>query len=263
VSHRSAVTAQIEFPGGSPARVALITGAAAGLPKGVARALAAAGYRIAFTYRPGGTPPDATLALVREHDPGVIAIPADFQQPDAAEAAVRAATAERGPVDVLVHGVGPIVVKRFARSSLDDYRAMVEGNLGSSVALALSVLPGMRERRFGRIVFFGMNGSHVTLPARGMALYGAAKAGVVAFARTLALEEAASGITVNVIEPGDIRDKDADRAAARAIAGTNPSGHAGSWEDVAAAVRFAVADEGGFLNGMVLGVNGGLTEPHE
>lgn len=256
------MTAQIASPEGSPARVALITGAAAGLPKGVARALAAAGYRVAFTYRPDGTPPDATLALVREHDPGVVAIPADFEQPGAAEAVVRAA-AERGPIDVLVHGVGPIVVKRFARCSLDDYHAMVEGNLGSSVALALSVLPGMRERRFGRIVFFGMNGSHVTLPARGMALYGAAKAGVVTFARTLALEEAASGITVNVIEPGDIRDKDADRAAARAIAAANPTGHAGSWEDVAAAVRFAVADESGFLNGMVLGVNGGLTEPHE
>jgi 3-oxoacyl-[acyl-carrier protein] reductase len=121
----------------------------------------------------------------------------------------------------------------------------------------------MRERRFGRLVFFGMNGSHVTQPARGMALYGAAKAGVVTFARTLALEEAAHGISVNVIEPGDIRDKDADRAAARAIPANNPTGHGGSWEDVADAVRFAIADENGFLNGMVLGVNGGLTEPHE
>lgn len=257
------MTAQIESRQGLAARVALVTGAAAGLAKGVARTLAADGYRIAFTYRPGGTPPDHTLELVREHDPDALAVPADFTKPSAADDVVRTVTAERGPIDVLVHAVGPIVVKRFARSTFDDYRAMVEGNLGSSVALALSVLPGMRERRFGRIVFFGMNGSHVTLPARGMALYAAAKAGVVTFARTLALEEAASGISVNVIEPGDIRDKDADRAAARAIAAANPTGHAGSWEDIAAAVRFVVADENGFLNGMVLGVNGGLTEPHE
>jgi 3-oxoacyl-[acyl-carrier protein] reductase len=253
------VTAQLEVP----SRLALITGAASGLAKGIARALAAAGYRIAVTYRPGGTPPDATLALVREHDPGAIAVPADFLIREAAEAAVRTVEEQRGPVDVLVHGVGPIVVKRFARCTFDDYEAMVEGNLGSAVALALDILPGMRERGFGRIVFFGMNGSHVTQPARGMALYGAAKAGLVTFARTLALEEAASGISVNVIEPGDIRDKDADRSATRAIAAANPTGHAGSWEDVAAAVRFAVADENGFLNGMVLGVNGGLTEPYE
>jgi 3-oxoacyl-[acyl-carrier protein] reductase len=253
------VTAQLD----RPSRLALVTGAAGGLAKGVARTLAAAGYRLAVTHRPGGTPPDAVLAALREHDPDAFSVPADFALRSSADGVVRAVEERSGPIDVLVHAVGPIVVKRFARSTPDDYEAMVEGNLGSAVALAFSVLPRMRERGFGRIVYFGMNGSHVTQPARGMALYGAAKAGLVSFARTLALEEAASGISVNVIEPGDIRDKDADRTAARAITAANPTGHAGSWEDVAAAVRFAVADDNGFLNGMVLGVNGGLTEPHE
>ncbi|HTJ26792.1 MAG TPA: SDR family oxidoreductase [Candidatus Limnocylindria bacterium] len=246
-----------------PTRLVLVTGAAGGLAKGIARSLAGAGYRISLTYRPGGTPPDAVLAAVREHDPGALAVPADFAVRGTAEAVVRTVEEGRGPIDVLVHGVGPIVVKRFARCTIDDYDAMLEGNLGSAVSLASSMLPGMRERGFGRIVYFGMNGSHLTQPARGMALYGAAKAALVTFARTLALEEAASGISVNVIEPGDIRDKDADRSAARATAAANPTGHAGSWEDVAAAVRFAIADDNGFLNGMVLGVNGGLTEPHE
>ncbi len=254
--------AQIESPVRQSSRLALVTGAAAGLGQGVAHALAAAGYRIAFTYRAGGTPPDDTLALVREHDPEALAVPSDFTDPGAAAAVVAAAQA-RGPVEVLVHAVGPIVVKRFARSTIDEYRELLEANLGSAVALAFAALPGMRARRFGRLVYFGMNGSHVTQPARGMALYGAAKAAVVTFARALALEEAASGISVNVIEPGDIRVKDADRAAARGLAANNPTGHAGSWEDVAAAVRFAIADDNGFCNGMVLGVNGGLTEPHE
>ncbi len=244
-------------------RVALVTGAASGLARGVALALARDGHRVAFTYRPTGTAPDATLALVRPYDPGALAVPADFTEPDAAAEVVRAAEAERGLIDIVVHAVGPIVVKRFERCTPDDARAMIDENLRSAIALAFAVLPGMRERRFGRLVFFGMNGSHVTQPARGMALYGAAKAGVVTFARALALEEARYGISVNVIEPGDIRDKDADRAAARAIPAKNPTGHAGSWEDVAEAVRFAVADDNGFLNGMVLGVNGGLTEPHE
>jgi 3-oxoacyl-[acyl-carrier protein] reductase len=243
--------------------LALITGAAAGLARGVALRLAERGDRVAFTYRPGGTPPDATLALLRPHDPDVLAVPADFTQPGSADALVGAVESARGPIDVLVHAVGPIVVKRFARCTLDDYRTLLEANLGSSVALAFAVLPGMRARGFGRIVLFGMNGSSATLPARGMALYGAAKAGVVTFARALALEEAAAGISVNVVEPGDIRDKEADRAAARERPANNPTGHAGSWEDVAAAVLFATAPENGFLNGMVLGVNGGLTEPHE
>jgi 3-oxoacyl-[acyl-carrier protein] reductase len=244
-------------------RFALVTGAAAGLGKGIAMRLAERGDRVAFTYRPGGTPPDAALELIRPADPGVVAIPADFERPEAAADVVRAVESQRGPVELLVHAVGPMTIRRFERSTPEDYRAMVDGNLGSAVALAAAVLPGMRERRFGRLVFFGMNGSSVTRPARGLALYGAAKAAVVTFARALALEEAEHGISVNVVEPGDIRDKDADREAARAIPAKNPTGHAGSWEDVAAAVLFATADENGFLNGMVLGVNGGLTRPHE
>ena len=242
----------------------LVTGAARGLARGIAADLAGAGFRVAFTYRADGTPPDQTLAAIaaRGGEPG-LAIAADHGRAGETAAAVARAEAAFGRVDALVHAVGPIVVRRFERSTLDDYAAMVDGNLRSAVEAAFAVLPGMRERGYGRLVFFGMNGSHVTLPARGMSLYGAAKAGVVAFARALALEEARRGISVNVIEPGDIRDKDADRAAAAALPADNPTGHAGSWQDVAAAVRFLLAADAGFLNGMTLGVNGGLVEPHE
>ncbi len=254
------MTAQIETP--FP-RVALVTGGAAGLAQGICVALARAGYAIAFTFRPGGTPPGATLDLVRPFDPEVAAIGADFADVAGAARSVEEVQRRRGPVDVLVHALGPIVVKSFERSSFDDYTRTIEGNLGSSVALAFAVLPGMRKRGFGRLVFFGMNGSHVTQPARLMSLYGAAKAAVVTFARTLALEEANHGITVNVIEPGDIRDKTADRRTARERTANNPTGRPGSWEDIAAAVRFAIGDDAFYLNGMVLGVNGGLVEPHE
>jgi 3-oxoacyl-[acyl-carrier protein] reductase len=218
---------------------------------------------MAFTFRIGGTPADETHNRIAEYDPDVLAIGNDLSSFEAGGELVAAVEAARGPLDVVVHAVGPIVVRPFAKSPAADYRAMIDGNLGSAVALAAAALPGMRARRFGRLVFFGMNGSHVTQPARSMALYGAAKAGVVTFARTLALEEAANGITVNVIEPGDIRDKTARRAQARTIAAANPTGHAGSWEDIADAVRFVVRDDADFLNGMVLGVNGGLVDPHE
>ena len=66
-----------------------------------------------------------------------------------------------------------------------------------------------------------------------------------------------------LIEPGDVRNKTATREESLHIPARNPTGHAGSWEDVAGAVRFAVGDDAGFLNGMVLGVNGGLVNPHE
>ncbi len=250
---------------GQPAtsRVALVTGGAGGLAQGVCLRLARAGYRIAFTFRPGGTPPDATLDLIRPFDPGAVAVGEDVTQAAGPARAVDDVRGRCGSVDVLVHALGPIVVKSFENSGFDDYTRMIEGNLGSSVALAFAVLPGMRARGFGRLIFFGMNGSHVTQPARLMSLYGAAKAAVVTFARTLALEEAKHGITANVIEPGDIRDKHVDRRTARERTANNPTGHPGSWEDIAAAVRFAVDDDAFYLNGMVLGVNGGLVEPHE
>jgi 3-oxoacyl-[acyl-carrier protein] reductase len=244
-------------------RVALVTGAASGLAAGIARTLGANGYRVAFTYRPTGTPPDATRAAVAAHDPGVVAFGNELEDFAAATRLVAEVTATRGPIDVVVHAVGPIIVRPFATVTPADYRAMVDGNLGTAVAIAAAVLPGMRARRFGRLVFFGMNGSHATQPARGMALYAAAKAGVVTFARTLALEEAQHGITANVIEPGDIRDKVATREAAHAIPAANPTKHAGSWEDVADVVRLVVGDGAGYLNGMVLSVNGGLVAPYE
>lgn len=244
-------------------RVALVTGAASGLGAGIARSLAAHGYRIAFTYRTDGTSPDATRTAIAAYDADVLAVANDLGSFASGVELVSAIEAQRGPLDVVVHAVGPIVVKSFAKSSEADYRAMIDGNIGSAVALAAAVLPGMRTRGFGRLVFFGMNGSHVTQPAKLMPLYGAAKAAVVAFARTLALEEARYGINVNVIEPGDIRNKTATRDEAGAIAAENPTGHAGSWEDIADAVRFAVRDEGAFFNGQILGVNGGLVDPHE
>jgi 3-oxoacyl-[acyl-carrier protein] reductase len=225
--------------------------------------LAERGDRVAITYRPDGTSPDATLAELRAAGSDSFAIAADHQKSGETESSVHEAEARLGRLDVLVHAVGPIVVKSFARSTLDDYRQMIDGNLTSAVEAAFAALPGMRQRGFGRLIFFGMNGSETTNPAPKMSLYASAKAGVVAFARTLSLEEAASGITVNVIEPGDIRDKTLDRAAAAAVPANNPTGHAGSWEDIAYAVRMLVAGEAGFLNGVVLRVSGGSVEPHE
>ena len=247
----------------APGRVALVTGAAGGLGRGVVVALARLGMRVSFTYLPHGTPPDATLDLARPFDPGVSAFPADASDPASAAQVVEAMRLSRGVPEIAVHMVGPIVVRRFAKSTLEDYRAMADGNLQSAVALAFAVLPGMRAAGFGRLVFFGMNGSSTTTPGLGMSLYGAAKAGVVTFARTLALEEAAGGITVNVVEPGDVRNKDADRATAATIAAANPTGHAGSWQDIAGAVSFLVSDDASFINGAVLGVNGGLVDAYE
>jgi 3-oxoacyl-[acyl-carrier protein] reductase len=151
-----------------------------------------------------------------------------------------------------------LVAKRFARATLEDYREAVDGNLRSAVLAARATLPAMREAGFGRIVFFGMLGSQETRPFRGLSLYQASKSALVAFARSLAIEEARSGITVNVVSPGDIREKTLSREHAGKHVASNPRGRAGSYEDVADAVRFLVARERDFITGTVIEVTGGL-----
>lgn len=239
-------------------RRALVTGAAGGLAAGIAPALARDGFeRVAITYR--STPPDATVDAVTAAGAIGAAVRVDFLD-DAAvvEAALDDAVRRFGPFDTLVHAVGPLVVKRFARATLEDYREAFDGNVRSAVLASRAILPGMREAHFGRMVFFGMVGSSETRPFRAFSLYQAAKSGLVAFARCLALEEAGNGITVNVVAPGDIREKTLDRARAFERPAHNPRGRAGSYEDVADAVRFLVAHERDFITGAVIEVTGGL-----
>jgi 3-oxoacyl-[acyl-carrier protein] reductase len=239
-------------------RRALVTGAAGGLAAGIAPALARDGFAsLAITYR--STPPQATLEAISAAGVACAAVRIDFL--DDAEAVANAlddAVRRHGPFDTLVHAVGPLVVKRFSRTTLDDYREALDGNLRSAVLAARATLPAMRELGFGRIVFFGMPGSSETRPFPAFSLYAAAKSGLVAFARCLAIEEARSGITVNIVAPGDIRDKSLDRAHALERTARNPRGRVGSYEDVADAVRFLVAAERDFVTGAVIEVTGGL-----
>lgn len=239
-------------------RRALVTGAAAGLAAGIAPALARDGFsHIAITYR--STPPDGTIAAIEAAGSSAGAVLIDFlDEPAAIEMALADVCERYGPFDTLVHAVGPLVVKRFARTTLDEYREMLDGNLRSAVLAARALLPAMREAGFGRMVFFGMTGSSETRPFPGFSLYQAAKSALIAFARCLAIEEARHGITVNVVSPGDIREKRINRAQALERAANNPRGRPGSYEDVADAVRFFVAPERDFITGSIIEVTGGL-----
>jgi 3-oxoacyl-[acyl-carrier protein] reductase len=244
-------------------RRALVTGAAGGLAAGIASALARDGFaHVAVTYRT--TPPDAVLAAIESAGASAGATFVDFlEDARVVDAALEAIVREQGPIDTLVHGVGPFVVKRFEHLTLDDYDEIFDGNVRSAVQSIRAVLPGMRERRFGRIVLFGMLGSNDTRPFRGFSFYQAAKSALVAFARCLATEEIRHGITVNVVVPGDIREKSLGRAQCMEKEARNPRGRPGSYEDVADAVRFLVALERDFVTGAVLDVTGGLTQADE
>jgi len=247
-------------------RIVLVTGAASGLARGICIDLAAHGYRVAINYRASEEAARETLARTRAaRDDDHALFQADVSDPAQAERLVRSVEARYGRLDVLINGAGDIIVKPFTRTTLAQFRQMIDGNLTSTFACTHAALPGMIERRFGRIVCFGMNGSSHTLAARNMSAYAAAKAGVVELAKCIAIEVAKYNVTCNVIEPGDIREgKELTRDQARSIVKPrNPTGHAGSWEDVAYAVRAFIADEASYITAQTLSVSGGLQEAYE
>ncbi|MBC5824487.1 MAG: SDR family oxidoreductase [Candidatus Eremiobacteraeota bacterium] len=239
-------------------RVALVTGSATGLMRGVCVSLARRGYAIAANYRPSRGHADETVEAVRAERVPVAAFPADVSVPAEAAALVAATFGRFGRVDVLACGAGPLLIKDLFETTVDDFYAMVAGNLGSVFYCAKAVLPLMRDQGKGRIIGFAMTGSETTAGWRHMGAHAAAKSGMVALLRSLALEEASFGITCNAIAVGDIRQKKIDRREAlRRRDPSNPTRRSGSWEDVGDAVAYLASDEASYVNGAVLPVNGG------
>ena len=240
-----------------------MTGAASGLASGIAAGLARDGFaRVAITWRESS--PEGTLDRIRAAGATASATQIDFlAEQREIERALELCVSEHGPFDTLVHAVGPLRFAPLERAEGDAFRAMFDGNVRSALLAARAVLPAMRAAGFGRIVAFGMNGSAQADAAPGLGLHAAAKSALVSLLRTLAVEVAGSGITVNAVEPGDIREKTLERAEARKRSAANPVGRAGSYEDVLDAVRFFVAPERDFITGVVLPVTGGLQGPHE
>ena len=242
----------------SRARVALVTGSAGGLMRGVSVSLGKKGYAVAAHYRHERGNADETVAAVRAGGAECDAFPGDVTTMEGANDLVAATTRRFGGLDVVVCGVGPMIIKDAFDTSPAEFAEMIEGNLTSAFFTVKAALPLMRHQHHGRIIGFGMTGSEATQGFRHLSAYVASKSGLTAFIKTLALEEGVHGITCNVVCPGDIRDKDADRATALGRREyRNPMMRPGSWEDVGDAVAFLASDEASFINGAVLTVSGG------
>jgi NAD(P)-dependent dehydrogenase (short-subunit alcohol dehydrogenase family) len=240
-------------------RVFVVTGSGRGLGAALARAAGAAGARVVVNCRR-----DTAAAQIVADDVGrnggeAVAVRADVTVLDEARSLV-ARTLERwGRVDVLVNTVGRFHWSALVDMEPGDWRAVVASNLDSIFHMCHLVVPHMRARRFGRIVNFAAVGAASTQGEPEMAAYSAAKAGVVALSRSLALEEARCGITVNVVSPGLLGDE-ADERTGRAgslLGDRVPVGHAGAAEDVARAVLFFASPAADFVTGQVIEVAGG------
>lgn len=234
-------------------RVAVVTGGTRGIGEAISLALQAQGRTVVANY--AGNEEKARAFTERT---GIASYRFDVGDHEATLEMCAKIAAEVGPIDIVVNNAGITRDGVLHKMSFDDWNEVMRINLGGCFNMAKATFPGMRERGWGRIVNIGsINGQ---AGQYGQVNYAAAKSGIHGFTKALAQEGAKYGVTVNAIAPGYI---DTDMVAAvpapvlEKIVAKIPVGRLGRAEEIARGVLFLVADEGGFVTGSTLSINGG------
>jgi NAD(P)-dependent dehydrogenase (short-subunit alcohol dehydrogenase family) len=243
-------------PGGVAGRSALVIGGSRGLGRAIALALAQEGARVLAAGR--NAPPLGELRAVAEARglKNLRTARADAGSPARVRALLRSAGGKEPAPDILVYAPGDYWEGPIARLTVERWEALVRSNVTTALTAVREALPGMRRRRYGRILLFGVAGGDSPRAAPRAHAYRAAKVALLTMARSFAADEARYGITVNAILPGIIRtDIGAKRTAS--LAAKIPAGRLGSPHEVARAALFLLAEESGYITGAALPVAGG------
>jgi acetoacetyl-CoA reductase len=234
-------------------RVAIVTGGTRGIGEAICRRLQKQGFTVVANY--GGN--EAKARQFTEAT-GIPAYQWDVGDHQAALDGCARVEAEVGPIDVLVNNAGITRDGTLHKMSFEDWNEVMRINLGGCFNMAKASFPGMRERGWGRIVNIGsINGQ---AGQYGQVNYAAAKSGIHGFTKALAQEGAKFGVTVNAIAPGYI---DTDMVAAvpaavlEKIVAKIPVGRLGHADEIARGVAFFASEDGGFVTGSTMSINGG------
>ena len=235
------------------ARVAVVTGGTRGIGEAISLGLKNAGYKVAAIYAGN----DAAAKAFNDKT-GIAVYKADVADFKQCQETINKIAKDLGPVDIVVNNSGITRDGTLHKMTAEQWEHVIHTNLSSCFNMCRSVIDSMRERSFGRIVNIGsINGQ---AGQYGQVNYAAAKSGIHGFTKALAQEGAGKGITVNAIAPGYI-DTDMVRAVPPAvlekIIAKIPVGRLGKAEEIARGVLFLVSDEGGFITGSTLSINGG------
>jgi 3-oxoacyl-[acyl-carrier protein] reductase len=240
-------------------RVALVTGGSRGIGAAICTELAAAGAEVAVNYTRDAAAATAVCDAVRAAGGSAHAVQGDVSTAEGAAALVGAVEGGIGPIAILVNNAGITRDDLIMRLSDEDWRSVIDTNLGGAFFTCRALSRPMLKRRVGVIVnitsIVGVHGN------AGQTNYAASKAGLIGLTKSLAKELGGRGIRVNAIAPGYIATELTDALpdqAREAILGGTPLGRLGEPADVARAVRFLCSDAAGFITGDVLAVDGGL-----
>jgi 3-oxoacyl-[acyl-carrier protein] reductase len=240
-------------------RVVAVTGAAQGLGLAMAQRFAAEGATVVLADRSEDALAEAGDELRRSSPAAVRTDVVDVSSSPAVDEWVSRVTAQTGAIDVLVNNAGIIRDNRIEDITDDDWRAVLDVSLGGSFYCARAVFPVMKERGYGRIVSFSSMSWRGNF---GQSNYVAAKAGIVGLTRTLALEGARHGITANAIAPGLIETPmlaSMNGPARDKLTAKIPMRHTGGPTDIAEAAAFLASEAAGYITGVVLDVDGGIS----
>ncbi|WP_120716753.1 acetoacetyl-CoA reductase [Tsuneonella amylolytica] len=234
-------------------RVAIVTGGTRGIGEAISLALKAQGRTVVANYAGND---DKAKAFADRH--GIAAYKWDVGDHQACLDGCAQVESQVGPVDIVVNNAGITRDGTLARMSFDDWNDVMRVNLGGCFNMAKACFPGMASRGWGRIVNIGsINGQ---AGQYGQVNYAAAKSGIHGFTKALAQEGAKKGVTVNAIAPGYI---DTDMVAAvpepvlEKIVAKIPVGRLGQADEIARGVAFLCSDDGGFVTGSTMSINGG------
>ena len=235
-------------------KTALVTGASGGIGGEIARALYAAGAKVALS----GTRVEPLQQLAGELGERAFVVPCNLSDLNAVDDLPKAAIEAMGSLDILVNNAGITRDNLFMRMSDEEWQAVIDVNLTAVFKLSRGVLRGMMKARWGRIINVTSVVGHSGNPGQGN--YSAAKAGVLAMSKSLAQEVASRNITVNCVAPGLIEtamtEKLTDEQRGKILTAV-PAGRMGQPQEVAAAVLYLASQEAGYVTGSTLHVNGG------
>lgn len=246
-------------------RTVLVTGAGRNIGLAVAQRLAASGHRVGLNARSGDAVA-AAAAAIEASGGAAVAVPGDVSDRADVHRVVKEVEEAFGAVDVLIHCAAVRVHREFLEMSDDEWRMPLAVGLDGAFHSAQAVLPAMVGGGWGRLVFIaGVTGQTGAVRRAGLVT---AKAGMIGLTKALALEFAATGVTVNAVSPGMIDTQRGawtsagDQAAAAEHYARRieqlPVGRMGRTEEVTAAVEYLVSDDAGFVTGQTLNLNGGL-----